>query len=88
MEITNEKQLESGDYLWDVECTEKEIVHFRTYALEKGQDITNMTDEEIIQFSVLGLLKEEMDRDEEDKKGIRLINKTYKELKGMENEQD
>ena len=36
MEITNEIQLESGDYQWDIECTEEEIVHLRTYALEKG----------------------------------------------------
>jgi len=68
MELTNEKQMESGDYQFDVECTTEEIVHLRTYALEKGQDIANMTDEEIIQFSVVGLLKEEMDKEE--KKGM------------------
>ena len=64
MEITNERQSETGDYIWDIECTEEEIVHLRTYALEKGQDIANMTDEEIMQFSVVGLLKEEIDKDE------------------------
>ena len=70
MEITNERQSESGDYVWDIECTEEEIVHLRTYALQNGQDIANMTDEEIMQFSVVGLLKEEIDKD----------------LKGMEDE--
>jgi len=64
MEILKEKQLDSGDYLWDIECTEEEIVHFRTYAMKKGQDIQNMTDEEIIQFSVMGMLKEQIDKDE------------------------
>lgn len=64
MEITNEKQLESGDYVWDIECTEEEIVHFRVYAQQHGQDIENMTDEEIIQFSVLGMLKEQIDAEE------------------------
>jgi hypothetical protein len=64
MEILNEKQLESGDYLWDIECTEEEIVHFRAYALKNGKDIENMSDEEIIQFSVLGILKEQIDKEE------------------------
>ena len=64
MEITNERQSESGDYVWDIECTEEEIVHLRTYALQNGQDIANMTDEEIMQFSVVGLLKDEMEKEE------------------------
>ena len=68
MEITNEKQLDSGDYEWDVECTEEEIITFRVYAQKNGQDIENMTDEEIIQFSVLGILIEQMERDENGKK--------------------
>lgn len=63
MEIIKEIQLEDGNYQWDVDCTGEEIVHLRAYALEKGQDITNMTDEEIIQFSVLGILKEQIDKE-------------------------
>ena len=63
MELTNERQSESGDYVFDIECTEEEIVHLRTYALQNGQDIANMTDEEIMQFSVVGLLKDEMDKE-------------------------
>ena len=43
-----------------------------------------MTDEQIIQFSVLGLLKEQIEREEEEKETIHLMNKTYKELKGMQ----
>lgn len=68
MELTNERKSSSGDYVFDVECTEEEIVHLRTYAVQKGQDIANMTDEEIMQFSIVGLLKEEMDKEE--KKGM------------------
>ena len=64
MEILKEKQLDSGDYLWDIECTEEEIVPFRAYDLEKVQKIQDMSDEEIIQFSVLGMLKEQIDKDE------------------------
>ena len=64
MKVTNEKQLDGGDYQWDVECTEEEIVHLRVYAQTNGQDIENMTDEEIIQFSVLGILKDQIERDE------------------------
>jgi hypothetical protein len=64
MELTNEREMKSGDYQFDVECTTEEIVHLRTYALEKGQDIANMTDEEIMQFSVVGLLKDEMEKEE------------------------
>ena len=86
MELTNERQSESGDYIFDIECTAEEIVHLRTYALEKGQDVANMSDEEIMQFSVVGLLREEMEKDEKEKEDIHLINKTYKELKGMEDE--
>jgi len=63
MELTNERKSETGDYIFDIECTAEEIVHLRTYAVQNGQDITNMTDEEIIQFSVVGLLKEEMDKE-------------------------
>lgn len=86
MEILKERQLESGDYQWDIDCTGEEIVHFRTYALEKGQDISNMSDEEIIQFSVIGMLKEQIDKEKADKEGINLINETIKELKGTEDE--
>lgn len=64
MEIKKERQLESGDYQWDVECTTDEIIHFRQYALKNGQDIKNMTDEEIMQFSIVGMLKEEIEREE------------------------
>jgi len=63
MELTNERKSETGDYIFDIECTAEEIVHLRTYAVQNGQDIANMTDEEIIQFSVVGLLKEEMDKE-------------------------
>ena len=63
MELTNERKSETGDYIFDIQCTAEEIVHLRTYAVQNGQDITNMTDEEIIQFSVVGLLKEEMDKE-------------------------
>ena len=63
MELTNERKSETGDYILDIECTAEEIVHLRTYAVQNGQDIANMTDEEIIQFSVVGLLKEEMDKE-------------------------
>jgi hypothetical protein len=64
MKVANEKKLDSGDYEWDVECTEEEIVHLRVYAQKNGQDIQNMTDEEIMQFSILGILKDQIERDE------------------------
>lgn len=64
MEILKETEKNDGDYLWDIECTEEEIVHFRVYARTHGKDIENMTDEEIIQFSVLGMLTEQIEKDE------------------------
>jgi hypothetical protein len=65
MEILDEKQQDDGNYLWDIQCTEEEIVYFRVYARTKGKDIENMTDDEIIQFSVVGMLKEQIDKENE-----------------------
>jgi len=69
MDILKENKLDDGNYLWDIECTEEEIVHFRVYARTHGKDIENMTDEEIIQFSIVGMLTDQINKDERTENG-------------------
>jgi len=62
MELTNERELESGDFEWDIEYTEEEFVAFVTYARTKGLDVENMKEEDIVQFAVLNILKDDIER--------------------------
>ena len=66
MDLTNERELESGDFEWDIEYTEEEFISFVTYARTKGMDVENMKEEDIVQFAVVNILKDEVERKEDE----------------------
>lgn len=71
MELLNERMDDNGDYVYDVEYNEEELNNFKYYAKEKGKDVDNMKEEDIVQFSILGLLQDyikEAKAEEENKK--------------------
>lgn len=65
MQFLNERLDENtGDTIYDVEYDEVELQLFTMYAKSKGQDVENMKEEEILQFAIVGLIKDEIEREE------------------------
>ncbi len=60
MELLNERQLESGDYEWDIDYSEEELALFTKYAKDNEQDVDNMTEEDIVQLAVVGILTDQL----------------------------
>jgi len=92
MELLKEKQLENGDWLWDIEYSMEEYEMFKQFAVDEGQNVDNMDEGEIVQFSVVEILKKQIERDETEREQLKLLCDTYnemnKELERMENEQN
>jgi hypothetical protein len=65
MKFSNERIDEkTGDTIFDVDYDEIELQLFTEYAKNKGQDVENMKEEEILQFAIVNLIKDEIEREE------------------------
>lgn len=70
MKIINEHEdPKTGDWLFDVEYSQDELKIFKEYCEVKGKDVEKMIDDEILQFAIEGILKEQMEREENEKNG-------------------
>lgn len=63
MEIKNEKELETGEYEFEVELTPDELETLKAHAKNMGRKIEEMSLDEIIQFSVVDIIEKQMERE-------------------------
>lgn len=67
MKILNEKIDEAtGDTLWDIEYNEEELELFTGYAKMKDQDVDKMDEGDIVQFAIVGIIKDQIIEREKD----------------------
>ena len=65
MKILNEREDEkTGDFLFDVEYSKEELDIFKEYARQKGKNIDEMTDNDIMQYSLVKILVDQLEREE------------------------
>ena len=68
MELLNERELESGDYEWDIDYTEEEFAIFKKYAKDNKEDFDDMSEEDIVQFAIVGILTDQLEIPDEERK--------------------
>jgi hypothetical protein len=71
MQMLNEKQLENGDYVYDCTFEDGEFKTLLGYTIDKylKNEADELTEEmnKLMSFAVTGILREQMERDDNDK---------------------
>jgi hypothetical protein len=71
MQMLNEKQLENGDYVYDCTFEDGEFKTLLGYTIDKylKNEADELTEEmnKLMSFAVTGILREQMERDDDDK---------------------